>query len=443
MRQQIGLGSQMARRIKSNVKLKAAFKFNPFSQRQRQVLNWWTEESPVKDYDGIIADGAIRSGKTVSMSLSFVMWAMQSFNGCNFGMCGKTIGSFRRNVFLTLRQMLLSRGYKVKERRSDSLFIVKMGDVENIFYIFGGRDERSQDLVQGITLAGVFFDEVALMPESFVNQATGRCSIEGSKYWFNCNPGSPNHWFLKNWIEKREAKKLIYLQFTMDDNLSLSEHIKERYKSMYTGVFYKRYIMGLWVLAEGVVYTMFSREKHVRKGRFEYDPYDQDHRRCKYFITIDYGTVNPFAALLAKFDPVTHDVEIIGEVYHAGREGQRADNEEYYKKIVALAGKHPIETIIIDPSAASMIETIKKYRKFLVKAANNDVLNGIQEVTKYLNMDLLHVREECKGLIMEFESYSWDEKSGEDKVIKENDHALDSLRYLIYTAIRSLNKFRV
>ena len=179
------------------------------------------------------------------------------------------------------------------------------------------------------------------------------------------------------------------------------------------------------------------------KGRFEYDPYDQDHRRCKYFIAIDYGTVNPFAALLAKFDPVTHDVEIIGEVYHVGREGQRADNEEYYKKIVALAGKHPIETIIIDPSAASMIETIKKYRKFLVKAANNDVLNGIQEVTKYLNMDLLHVREECKGLIMEFESYSWDEKSGEDKVIKENDHALDSLRYLIYTAIRSLNKFRV
>ena len=427
----------------SSVKLKAGFKFKPFSQKQRQILNWWTDESPYKDYDGIIADGAIRSGKTVSMSLSFVMWAMASFNGCNFGMCGKTIGSFRRNVFLTLKLMLRSRGYKVKERRSDSLFIVTRGEVENTFYIFGGRDERSQDLVQGITLAGVFFDEVALMPESFVNQATGRCSVEGSKFWFNCNPASPNHWFLVNWIKKRKKKRLLYLQFSIDDNLSLSERTKERYRTQYTGVFFKRYILGLWVIAEGLVYTMFSREKHVTSEEFVYDPYNADHRRCRFYIAIDYGTVNPFAALLAKYDPFKHDVEIINEVYFAGREGRRADNEEYYKLIEKLAEGYPIEAIIIDPSAASMIETIKKYGKFLVKAANNDVLNGIQEVTKYLNMNLLKVNAKCKGLLMEFESYSWDEKSGEDKVIKENDHSLDALRYLIYTMIRTLNKFRV
>ena len=133
------------------------FQFQPFSRKQRKVLNWWCRTSPVKDYDGIIADGAIRSGKTVSMSLSFVMWAMSSFAGQNFAMCGKTIGSFRRNVLFWLKLMLKSRGYKVADHRADNLLVVTRRGVENYFYIFGGKDERSQDLIQGITLAGVFF----------------------------------------------------------------------------------------------------------------------------------------------------------------------------------------------------------------------------------------------------------------------------------------------
>ncbi len=245
-------------------RIKQFFHFQPFSRKQRKVLNWWTETSPVKDYDGIIADGAIRSGKTVSMSLSFVLWAMTTFNGQNFAMCGKTIGSFRRNVLFWLKLMLKSRGYRVADHRADNLVVVSRGSVENNFYIFGGKDERSQDLIQGITLAGVFFDEVALMPESFVNQATGRCSVDGSKYWFNCNPDGPYHWFKLNWIDKARDKHLLYLHFTMDDNLSLSEAIKARYRSMYTGVFYQRYIKGLWAMAEGIIYDMFEKEKHVR-----------------------------------------------------------------------------------------------------------------------------------------------------------------------------------
>lgn len=420
---------------------KAAFRFESISDKQLEIFTWWINNP---NANGIIADGAIRSGKTVSMSFSFIIWAMESFDNENFGMCGKTVGSFRRNVFSPLKNMIAGQpGMSIKERRTENLFIIDYKGKTNTFYIFGGRDERSQDLVQGVTLAGVFFDEVALMPESFVNQATGRCSVAGSKYWFNCNPAGPNHWFKVNWIDKQEEKKIIYLHFTMDDNPSLTEEIKERYRTQYTGVFFKRYILGLWVIAEGLVYTMFSREKHVTNKDFKYDPYNREHRRYRFFIAIDYGTVNPFAALLAKYDPINHDVEIIDEVYFSGREGKRADNEAYYKMIEKLADGYPIETIIIDPSAASMIETIKKYGKYLVKAANNDVLNGIQEVTKYLNLNLLKVNAKCKGLLMEFESYSWDEKSGEDKVIKENDHSLDALRYLIYTMIRTLNKFRV
>lgn len=240
------------------MKIKAVFRFKPFSRKQRKVLNWWCRSSPVRDYNGIIADGAIRSGKSVAMSLSFVVWAMSEFESCNFAMCGKTIGSFRRNVLFWLKLMLRSRGYSVSEQRTENLVIVRRGSVENYFYVFGGKDERSQDLIQGITLAGVFFDEVALMPESFVNQATGRCSVDGSKFWFNCNPGSPAHWFKTGWIDKRADKHLLYLHFTMDDNLSLSEAVKERYRSTYTGVFFKRYILGEWKSADGVIYRQFA-----------------------------------------------------------------------------------------------------------------------------------------------------------------------------------------
>lgn len=240
------------------MKIKAVFRFKPFSRKQRKVLNWWCRSSPVRDYNGIIADGAIRSGKSVAMSLSFVIWAMSEFEACNFAMCGKTIGSFRRNVLFWLKLMLRSRGYSVSEQRTENLVVVRRGNLENYFYVFGGKDERSQDLIQGITLAGVFFDEVALMPESFVNQATGRCSVDGSKFWFNCNPGSPAHWFKTGWIDKRADKRLLYLHFTMDDNLSLSEAVKERYRGMYTGVFFKRYILGEWKSADGVIYRQFA-----------------------------------------------------------------------------------------------------------------------------------------------------------------------------------------
>lgn len=275
----------MGRRIK-----KAVFKFRPFSKKQKKILTWWLPNSPVHDQDGIIADGAIRSGKTVSMCLSFAMWAMETFNGQNFGMCGKTIGSFRRNVLFWLKLMLKSRGYHVEDHRADNLVVIRRGGKENYFYIFGGKDERSQDLIQGITLAGVFFDEVALMPESFVNQATGRCSVDGSKYWFNCNPDGPYHWFKTNWIDRADEKKLVYLHFTMDDNLSLSERIKARYRAMYTGVFYNRYIEGLWAVVEGIIYDMFDKEKHVTSEHYS--------AIGSKYVSVDYGTQNATVYLL-------------------------------------------------------------------------------------------------------------------------------------------------
>ena len=157
----------------------AQFRWQRLSRRQQMIMTWWTPGSPYAENDGIVADGAIRSGKTISMGFSFVMWAMECFDGQNFAMCGKTIQSLRRNVIITLKVQLINRGYAVVEKKAESLMYVTKGTVTNTFYLFGGNDERSQDLIQGFTAAGAFFDEVALMPESFVNQATGRCSVEG------------------------------------------------------------------------------------------------------------------------------------------------------------------------------------------------------------------------------------------------------------------------
>lgn len=416
-------------------KVKQLFRFRPFSKKQRKVLNWWCETSPVKDYDGIIADGAIRSGKTVSMSLSFAIWAMTTFNGQNFAMCGKTIGSFRRNVLFWLKLMLKSRGYKVTDHRADNLVIVTRGDVENYFYIFGGKDERSQDLIQGITLAGVFFDEVALMPESFVNQATGRCSVDGSKYWFNCNPDGPYHWFKVNWIDKRKEKKLLYLHFTMDDNLSLSEKIKARYRSMYTGVFFKRYILGLWAMAEGIIYDMFDEEVHVKNIMEFFQMLINNNR----FVSVDYGTQNATVFLLWN-KGVDSKWYCIREYYYSGREkGKQKTDSEYADDLEKWLEGTKIKAVIVDPSAASFIAELRK-RGYKVIKAKNDVEDGIRVVGTKLNQNKIIFADCCINTIKEFASYIWDAKAaekGEDKPIKDHDHAMDAIRYFVYTILNN------
>ncbi|WP_331680214.1 PBSX family phage terminase large subunit [Intestinibacter sp.] len=408
---------------------KAIIKFSPFSKKQKKVLTWWSPNSPVKDKDGIIADGAIRSGKTICMSLSFVVWAMQCFNGQNFGMCGKTIGSFRRNVLFWLKLMLKARGYKTEDKRADNLLVVSKGDKTNYFYIFGGKDERSQDLIQGITLAGVFFDEVALMPESFVNQATGRCSVDGSKYWFNCNPDGPYHWFKVNWIDKRKEKNLLYLHFTMDDNLSLSERIKERYKNMYSGVFFKRYILGLWVVAEGIIYSMFDEAKHVVDA--------SKYSFIRYYVSCDYGTQNPTAfGLWGQTADGKH--VMIKEYYYSGRDkGVQKTDIQYSQDLKKFIEGYNVKQIVVDPSAASFIAQLRK-DGFKVRTANNSVLDGIRLVASFFSQDKILIDKSCVETLKEITTYAWDDdasKKGEDKPIKEYDHSMDQMRYYIFTIV--------
>lgn len=411
----------------------AIFHFEPFSNKQKMILTWWRPSSPVSHLDGIIADGAIRSGKTLSMSLSFVMWAMDSFNGYNFAICGKTIGSLRRNVITTLKQMLRSRGYRVTDKRADNLLIIRRGKKSNIFYLFGGRDESSQDLVQGVTLAGVFFDEVALMPESFVNQATGRCSVDGSKFWFNCNPANPMHWFKINWIDavKDDAEKpknLLYLHFMMDDNLSLSEDTKRRYKQMYSGVFYSRYILGRWVSADGLIYDMFDQDKNLYRPEQRPVAMVWNSQRT---IACDYGTTNPcvFLDIYDDGEKIRVDSEYR---WDSRKEMRQKTDKEYADDLMEFMGDK-ICTVLIDPSAASFIAELRS-RGVYVVPADNDVLDGIRKTSALIQRGDIQLCTTCTGTIGEMGAYIWDDKAsqrGEEKPVKQSDHGLDALRYYV------------
>ena len=395
-----------------------------FSRKQRDVFNFWCNDGNKKKYDAIICDGAVRSGKTTAMTISFICWAFNEFNGGNFAICGKTISSLKRNVLDVLLPTVVDLKFKVDYRASKNMLILRYGRKVNRFYIFGGKDESSAALIQGITLCGVMLDEVALMPRSFVEQALARCSTEGSKFWFNCNPDNPQHWFYKEWIKKCETKRALYLHFTMNDNPSLSAGIKKRYENLYSGVFYKRFIRGEWVAGTGLIYPMFSEDLHIEKNL----PVCE-----KYYVSVDYGTVNP--ASFGLWGLAGGVYYRLGEYYHDSKiAGFQKTDEEYYEDLKNLCGNLKIEAVVVDPSAASFMAVIRRGGRYKAMPANNDVLFGLRKVSSALKAKKIMFSPSCKDSIREFKSYSWSEK-GADVPKKENDHAMDDIRYFTATIL--------
>lgn len=421
------------------------FKYTPFSIKQKKVLTWWlTGESPYAELDGIICDGSVRSGKTLIMSFSYMIWSMSSFNYTKFGMAGKTIGSLRRNVIFTLKILLRLRGYGVIEHRTDNYFICKkkiQGVVkENYYYVFGGKDESSQDLVQGFTSGGFFFDEVALMTESFVNQAVARCSEEGRKLWFNCNPEGPFHWFYLEWILKKNKKRLYRIHFELDDNPSLSKATKDFLKRMFIGVFYKRFILGLWVMAQGIIFDMFT-DKNIISHPFEKNQAE------RLIIAIDYGTQNP--CTYGKYGVKKDHYHLFESYYYNGRtKGIQKTDKSYADDLEEFVGSDKIKYIIVDPSATSFIAEIRsrdffKSRNIKVLKARNAVMKGIQALSIKLQLELFTIEPDCLDDIKEFHSYVWNEKAtarGLDEPLKENDHCMDRNRYAVYTDMKINHK---
>lgn len=379
-------------------------------------MTWWNKE-PYRHLDGILCDGAVRSGKTMALCCGFLMWSMCSFDRQVFALCGKTVGALRRNLLLPMEQW--TKGlFQITEHRSENKLTVRLGKRVNTYYLFGGQDESSYTLIQGITLAGALLDETVLMPRSFVEQTAARCSVEGAKLWFSCNPGSCEHWFYKEWVEKKEEKRLLRIHFTMQDNPSLSKEVLARYQRMYTGVFYNRYVLGQWCAAEGRIYD-FSEDKHLT---------EETPVSGRWYISVDYGTRNPFSAGLWC---VSKGVAVrVKEYYHDGRQsGVMKTDEEYYGALEDLAGDRTVEKIIIDPSAASLIALIRKRGRFSVRRANNAVLPGIRLVGSLLQQGRLFVSKECKDTIREFALYCWADDDTRDIPRKENDHAMDDIRY--------------
>ena len=396
-----------------------------FSEKQRVVLNWWRRDSPHFHKEAIVCDGAVRSGKTLCMGLSFFLWACTEFRGQRFGVCGKTISSLRRNVLTELLPKLRAIGFTVTEKRTENLVRVSFRGRTNDFYVFGGRDESSSALIQGITFAGVLLDEVALMPRSFVEQACARCSVTGSRLWFNCNPEGPHHWFYNTWILGAEKRGCLYLHFTMEDNPSLSKQIRERYARLYSGVFYRRFVLGQWVAAEGRVYDFFDASKAppVPSGEFS-----------QWYISCDYGTVNPASfGLWGLQDGVWYRVSVF--YFDSKREMRQMTDAEYADALARLAGSRPISAVIVDPSAASFIALLKK-RGWTVKKADNDVLSGIRRTSDLLKSGRLVICDTCTDCLRETEEYIWDVKAGHDAVKKEHDHAMDDMRYFASTVLR-------
>ena len=392
----------------------------PISDKQKKILAF-----PYSRYDSLICDGAVRSGKTSIIMWAFVDWAMRTFNGERFGICGKTVDSCTKNIIVPFISMSLAKErYTMRWRRADKVLEIRRNSVTNYFEVFGGKDESSYALIQGRTLAGVLLDEVVLMPRSFVEQALTRCSVDGARLWFSCNPDTPQHWFYTEWICKAREHNALHLHFEMTDNPGLSKKTLERYQTMFTGVFYDRYIRGLWVAAEGLIYEFGEQQ------------ITDDIPDCgEYYISVDYGTLNPFSAGL--WCIADGKAVRIAEYYYSGRDKKtQKTDEEYCDEIIKLAGDKPIKHIIVDPSAASFITALRRRGAFSVRDAKNDVLDGIRITGRMLKNGQILIHRSCKDSIREFGLYRWDDDATADKPIKENDHAMDEIRYFANTVLR-------
>lgn len=407
---------------------RTGFKFKRFSRKQKQLIYWWKAKANAEK-SVVIADGSIRSGKTIAMIVSFLMFAMEMFENTDFIIAGKTISSLKRNVVNPMLRIITTFGWSYRYNRGGNYIVVGT----NTFYLFGASSEAAQDVLQGMTAGGAFADEAALMPKSFIEQMMGRCSLEDARIFMNCNPGSPFHWLKVEMINKANKKGYCVLHFTMDDNLALSDKAKRRYMNQFDGVFYERYILGKWVMAEGLIYSMFGKIC-IYKERLS----EEKKKSTRRHITVDYGTANACVFLDCYDDGKT--VYIEREFYYDGRkemvqktDGQYADDMDEFVK-----GEVMPQAVIIDPSALSFRIQLRN-RGYRVKEADNDVLNGIRKVSNMLKRGMLVIHESCKNTISEFATYSWDEKAGEkgiEQPIKVADHAMDAIRYYVSTVIK-------
>ena len=407
------------------------------SSKQRKIIAF-----PYSKYDALICDGAVRSGKTSIMMWAFVRWAMENFSGQRFGVCGRTVDSCTKNIIVPFTAMSLAKErYIIRWRRGDKVMEVRRGAVTNYFEVFGGKDEASYTLIQGRTLAGVLLDEVVLMPRSFVEQALARCSVDGAKLWFSCNPGSPHHWFYQEWIKRHRERNALYLHFEMKDNPGLSERTLERYENMYAGIFYDRYVRGLWVAAEGIVYKDFANdtEKYLIDDPIKWAE-ENDTKFSVISIGVDFGGTK--SATKFQATGITKDFRVVAleEEYIKNEEiDPDALNRRFATFCQLITSKYGYSQTRADSAETVLIRgldhTAQKLRlgTQVKNALKMQITDRIRIVVLLMKQGRLKVSRNCPHLIDAFQSAIYDPDKFEDERLDDGTSDIDSLDAFEYS----------
>lgn len=407
------------------------------SPRQQKILAF-----PYSKYDALICDGAVRSGKTSIMMWAFVRWAMENFSGQRFGVCGRTVDSCTKNIIVPFTAMSLAKErYIIRWRRGDKVMEVRRGAVTNYFEVFGGKDEASYTLIQGRTLAGVLLDEVVLMPRSFVEQALARCSVDGARLWFSCNPGSPHHWFYQEWIKRSREHNALYLHFEMTDNPGLSKRTLERYENMYAGIFYDRYVRGLWVAAEGIVYKDFANdtEKYLIG-----DPLEWAKQNGTSFSIISIGVDFGGTKSATKFQAtgITKDFRVVAleEEYIKNEEiDPNALNRRFATFCQLITSKYGYSQTRADSAETVLIRgldhTAQKLRlgTQVKNALKMQITDRIRLVVLLMKQGRFKVSRNCPHLIDALQTAIYDPDKFEDERLDDGTSDIDSLDAFEYS----------
>ena len=396
-----------------------------YSDKQHNLLKLW-QQNKLKRIN--LLEGSVRSGKTW---ISLVAWAFLVASmpkDKNYLMVAKTLTSLRRNCLDLLQDLVGTNNFTYSLSKKEAILFGRL------VYLEGVNDARAESKIRGMTLQGAYCDELTLFTEDFFSMLLSRLSSKNAKLIATTNPDSPYHWLMEKYIMREDELDMLVLKFLIDDNPYLDPEYVANLKKEYTGVFYDRFILGLWTVAEGLIFP------EAAEGKYNV-PFDANRKYTSYIVSIDYGTLNPCSmGLWGLSDGVWYRIK---EYYHSGRDTRKQlTDEEYYKKLTELIDGLPVREIIIDPSAASFIATIRKHGRYHVRKADNAVLDGIRNTAKALQNGSVRICDNCKNTIAEFSAYRWDEKSQEDKPIKENDHAMDDIRYFVNTVIaKSTAKF--
>jgi PBSX family phage terminase large subunit len=369
-----------------------------------------------------ILEGSVRAGKTIATIVALANIIVRLPKDANIMFCGKTERTLYRNIMMLMMEIFGPTRVKYSKGSGEGQIFGRR------FYAVGANDERAQDKIRGITLSFAYCDEVSLYPESFFTMLLSRLSEPGARLLATTNPDSPYHWLKVNYLDREEELDLKSWHFLLEENENLDSAYVASLKQEYTGLWYKRFILGQWVLAEGAVYDMFDEDKHVREAP-ELKTYTD------LYVSCDYGTTNPCVFLLWGVT-VNNERQIIKEYYWDSKEeGRQKTDAEYLADFEQFIEDIELDGTIVDPSAASFIQALRRAGHYVIEA-DNAVLDGIREVSTELSQDNIYIDPSCKNTIKEFSGYVWDKKAGErgeDRPLKQSDHAMDALRYFVHT----------